>query len=68
MDACVWLLEQGVDPDAICWIRPRDAWLLDRRFQQPLKLLPALIEGVSLYLQAAAEADSSASPHPVRPR
>ena len=58
MDACVWLLEQGVDPGAIRWIRPRDAWLLDRKFQQPLKLLPALIEGVSLYLEAAAEADS----------
>jgi hypothetical protein len=58
MDACVWLLEQGVDPGAIRWIRPRDAWLLDRRFQQPLKLLPSMIEGVSLYLEAAAEADS----------
>jgi hypothetical protein len=58
MDACVWLLEQGVDPDTIRWIRPRDAWLLDRRFQQPLSLLPALIEGVSLYLEAAADAES----------
>jgi hypothetical protein len=58
MDACAWLLEQGVDPDAIRWIRPRDAWLVDRRFQQPLKLLPALVEGVSLYLEAAAGAES----------
>jgi hypothetical protein len=58
MDACVWLLEQGADPGTIRWIRPRDAWLLDRRFQQPLKLLPALLEGVSLYLEAAAEAES----------
>ena len=58
MDACVWLLDQGVDPDAIRWICPRDAWLLDRQFQQPLKLLPALIEGVSLYLAAAAAAES----------
>jgi hypothetical protein len=30
---------QPVDPGAIRWIRPRDAWLLDRKFQQPLKLL-----------------------------
>ena len=58
MDACAWLLEQGVDPGAIRWIRPRDAWLLDRKFQQPLTLLPALIEGVSFYLEAAAEAES----------
>jgi hypothetical protein len=30
MDACIWLLEQGVDPDSIRWIMPRDAWVLDR--------------------------------------
>ena len=22
-DACIWLLGHGVDPDAICWVRPR---------------------------------------------
>ncbi len=57
MDACLWLLEAGVPPEAIRWVRPRDAWLLDRTFQQPLDLLPRLIEGVSLYLEAAAQAD-----------
>lgn len=56
IDACLWLLEAGVPPEAIRWIRPRDAWLLDRAFQQPLELLPRLIEGVSLYLEAAAQA------------
>ena len=44
-------------PEAIRWVRPRDAWLPDRAFQQPLDLLPRLIEGVSLYLEAAAQAD-----------
>lgn len=34
-DACVWLLQSGVDPDAICWVRPRDPWLLDRAVVQP---------------------------------
>lgn len=58
MDACLWLLEAGVPAEAIRWIRPRDAWLLDRAFQQPLGLVPQLIEGVSLYLEAAAQADS----------
>ena len=29
-DACVWLLAGGVDPDAICWVRPRDPWMFDR--------------------------------------
>ena len=56
IDACLWLLEAGVPPEAIRWIRPRDAWLLDLAFQQPLDLVPRLIEGVSLYLEAAAQA------------
>jgi len=30
MDACLWLLEQGVEPDHIRWIMPRDSWVLDR--------------------------------------
>jgi hypothetical protein len=34
-DACVWLLGHGVDPDAICWIRPRDPWMLNRALIQP---------------------------------
>lgn len=35
IDACIWLLENGVDPDTIQWIMPRDAWLLDRKNTQP---------------------------------
>jgi hypothetical protein len=57
MDACLWLLEGGVPPEAIRWIRPRDAWLQDRAYQQPLNLVPWLIEGVSLALEAAAQAE-----------
>ena len=34
-DACVWLLGQGVDPDAICWVRPREPWMLNRALIQP---------------------------------
>ncbi len=34
IDACLWLLEKGVDPDRIRWVMPRDAWLLDRRNTQ----------------------------------
>ncbi|MBC7715657.1 MAG: NAD(P)/FAD-dependent oxidoreductase [Pseudorhodobacter sp.] len=30
MDACLWLLEQGVNPDQIQWVMPRDPWVLDR--------------------------------------
>jgi hypothetical protein len=34
-DACIWLLANGVDSDAICWVRPRDPWLLNRAVVQP---------------------------------
>ena len=35
IDACLWLLQHGVDPDDIVWIMPRDAWLLPREHAQP---------------------------------
>jgi hypothetical protein len=35
IDACLWLLEYGVNPDNICWIISRDAWLLNRANVQP---------------------------------
>ena len=34
-DACIWLLDNGVDPDAIVWIRPRDPWMINRAAVQP---------------------------------
>src|SRR4051812_15915230 len=34
-DACIWLLGHGVDPDAICWVRPREPWMLNRALIQP---------------------------------
>lgn len=34
-DACIWLLSRGVDPDAICWVRPREPWMLNRAVVQP---------------------------------
>jgi hypothetical protein len=58
MDACTWLLDNEVDPDLIRWIRPRDAWLLNRAFFQPLELVGAMLDGVSLNLQSAAEAET----------
>lgn len=35
MDVGVWLLQAGVDPDAISWVRPRESWLMNRRYTQP---------------------------------
>jgi len=59
MDACIWLLDGGVAPEAIRWIRPRDGWMLNRAFVQPLDLLGGLIEGFSLQLEAAAQAENA---------
>ncbi len=35
IDACLWLLRQGVAPERLTWIMPRDAWLMDRANIQP---------------------------------
>jgi hypothetical protein len=34
MDAVLWLLGNGVDPETIRWIMPRDGWMLDRKNTQ----------------------------------
>jgi hypothetical protein len=39
MDTCTWLLDVGVDPDQIRWIRPRDGWFFNRGLTQPLDLV-----------------------------
>jgi hypothetical protein len=56
LDVCVWLLERGVSPAAIRWIRPREAWWMNRKFQQPDTLLPELYRGVGLQLEVVATA------------
>lgn len=35
MDSVVWLLEQGVAPDDIIWVRPREGWVMNRAGVQP---------------------------------
>ena len=35
MDTAVWLIEAGVKPGAISWVRPRESWLLNRASVQP---------------------------------
>lgn len=55
-DTCIWLLARGVDPDAICWVRPRDPWMLNRALVQPD---PAIYLGlVADIMQSAAESSS----------
>ena len=55
-DAIVWLLDNGVDPDAVCWLRPRDPWMFNRAVVQPD---PVIYSGmVADVLEAACEATS----------
>ena len=58
MDACVWLLEQGVDPGRITWVKPREPWVLDRAALQPRAKVAAFIADFSASMEAAALASS----------
>src|SRR3954471_12513337 len=55
-DAVVWLLARGVDPGAICWVRPRDPWMLNRAVVQPD---PAIFLGIVAETMRAAVSATS---------
>ena len=48
--------DNGVAPDRIRWVRPRDAWFYDRAHFQPLEQVGAIMEGISLDAEAGAQA------------
>ncbi|HEX2161572.1 MAG TPA: FAD/NAD(P)-binding protein [Thermoleophilaceae bacterium] len=56
VDACTWLLDNGVEADRIRWVRPRDAWFDDRAYFQPLDLVGKIMEGIALDTEAGAQA------------
>jgi hypothetical protein len=59
MDACLFLLRHGAEPQRITWIMPRDSWMLDRANIQPGDLfVESLARGFARQLQAAIEATS----------
>jgi hypothetical protein len=58
MDACSWLLELGVPPEIIRWIKPRESWLQNRAYAQGGEQVGRLFEGISLQVEAAACARS----------
>ena len=55
-DSIIWLLGRGVEPDSICWVRPRDPWMLNRALIQPD---PGIIFGMVADLMHAAGVASS---------
>ena len=56
MDACNWLLDNGVDPDGISWIKPRDAWVIDRATLQPRDKVGSFIIHWAAAVEVSAEA------------
>lgn len=59
IDACLWLLQNGVEPGKIRWIMPNDPWLLDRANLQPgLDSFERTIGGLMAQFEAIVAADS----------
>ena len=56
-DGIVWLLTNGVQPDRIVWVRPRDPWMLDRAVVQPDPVVA--LELAADVMAAAAAAESA---------
>lgn len=55
-DAIVWLLRNGVPPDRLIWVRPRDPWMLNRAVVQPDPLIGLGLAADTM--EAAADAAS----------
>lgn len=56
VDACVWLLDNGTEPDRIRWVRPRDMWFQDRADLQPLDQVGGIIAAIAADAEAGAHA------------
>jgi len=55
-DGIVWLLANGVSPDRIVWVRPREPWMLNRAMVQPD---PLVALGLATSTMAAAAGATS---------
>ena len=59
-DACLFLLENRVDPERICWIKPRESWLWDRARAQAEDLFETSIRSFSIGQITSIAASTSA--------
>jgi hypothetical protein len=59
MDTCCWLIDQGVEPERIRWIRPRDPYVIDREWMQPLSRMDSMAEWLALTNDAAVAASDA---------
>ncbi len=55
-DGILWLLANGVSPDRIVWVRPREPWMLNRAMVQPD---PLVALGLATSTMAAAAGATS---------
>lgn len=61
IDACLWLLGQGVPPGRITWIMPRDSWFQNRANVQPgVEFLLDTFAALATQMESIAEAESLA--------
>lgn len=56
VDACFWLVDNGVEPDRIRWVRPREAWFHHRADFQPLDQVGGVMAGMALDAESGAGA------------
>ena len=60
MDAATWLLQMGVAPGAIAWVRPRETWMINRLATQPgADFVKHTVDWQLHQMLAAAEAQSA---------
>lgn len=60
MDACIWLLTNGVAPSRLTWVVPRDSWMMNRAFTQPgMEFFDRVFEGFVANRLAIASAASA---------
>lgn len=58
-DACLFLMDSGVAPESICWIKPRESWLWDRAYAQAGKFFESSIQELStMQVKVVAESES----------
>jgi hypothetical protein len=59
MDACIWLLQSGANPDTIRWVVPRDSWVVNRvTTQNAPEFFDEAIGGQARQMEAFARATS----------
>ena len=59
IDACLWLLQNGVAPNAIRWIVPRDSWFVDRHNTQPsMEFFETTVATMAKQMEAIATSES----------